>query len=52
MLLRYEVLHGFNSFVDESQAIFLVGGFGSSEYLFRRLTAANPGTRVLQPPNA
>ncbi|KAE8370946.1 hypothetical protein BDV27DRAFT_140170 [Aspergillus caelatus] len=33
-------------------AIVLVGGFGSSEYLLRRLRKANPTVTVLQPPNA
>ncbi|KAB8206672.1 actin-like ATPase domain-containing protein [Aspergillus parasiticus] len=34
------------------QAIVLVGGFGSSEYLLRRLQKENPTVTVLQPPNA
>ncbi|KAF7165714.1 hypothetical protein CNMCM5623_009814 [Aspergillus felis] len=35
-----------------AKAIFLVGGFGSSEYLFRRLQSAVVDVTVLQPPNA
>lgn len=35
-----------------AQAILLVGGFGSSEYLFRRLKKAFPNMLVMQPPNA
>ncbi|KAH2737389.1 hypothetical protein KXV39_008198 [Aspergillus fumigatus] len=34
------------------EAIILVGGFGSSEYLFRRLQKKNPALKVLQPPDA
>ncbi|KAJ5742565.1 actin-like ATPase domain-containing protein [Penicillium nucicola] len=33
-------------------AIVLVGGFGSSSYLFQRLKGSNPSIIVLQPPNA
>ncbi|KAL2824383.1 hypothetical protein BDW59DRAFT_180259 [Aspergillus cavernicola] len=33
------------------KAIILVGGFGSSEYLFHQLQTANPNVTVLQPPN-
>ncbi|PKY05178.1 actin-like ATPase domain-containing protein [Aspergillus campestris IBT 28561] len=32
--------------------ILLVGGFGSSEYLFRKLKKAFPNILVMQPPNA
>ncbi|KAF4179419.1 hypothetical protein CNMCM7927_001862 [Aspergillus lentulus] len=35
-----------------AKAIFLVGGFGSSEYLFRRLQSAVVNVTVMQPPNA
>ncbi|PIG88527.1 Hsp70 family chaperone [Aspergillus arachidicola] len=35
-----------------TEAIVLVGGFGSSEYLLRRLQKENPTVTVLQPPNA
>lgn len=31
------------------QAIFLVGGFGSSEYLKMRLEMGHPGIQVIQP---
>ncbi|RHZ44338.1 uncharacterized protein CDV56_100181 [Aspergillus thermomutatus] len=34
------------------KAILLVGGFGSSEYLFRRLQSAVVNVTVMQPPNA
>ncbi|KAE8356132.1 actin-like ATPase domain-containing protein [Aspergillus coremiiformis] len=34
------------------KAIFLVGGFGASAYLFQELRAAYPGVSVMQPPNA
>lgn len=34
------------------KAIVLVGGFGGSEYLYRRLRQENPGITVMQPPNA
>lgn len=34
------------------QAIILVGGLGSSEYLFRRLQATFDGIEVMQPKNA
>lgn len=34
------------------QAIALVGGFGSSEYLFQRLKMINSNVLVIQPPNA
>lgn len=34
------------------RAILLVGGFGGSEYLYRRLCIANPKITILQPPNA
>ena len=34
------------------KAILLVGGFGGSEYLYRRLAQANPSIHVMQPPNA
>ncbi|KAH0566440.1 hypothetical protein GP486_000152 [Trichoglossum hirsutum] len=33
-------------------AIFLVGGFGSSQYLKTRLEKANPDIQVIQPPDA
>jgi hypothetical protein len=35
-----------------SQAIFLVGGFGSSSYLKEALQQANPGIKVIQPHDA
>lgn len=35
-----------------SQAIVLVGGFGSSGYLFGRIKEAYPEIDVLQPPDA
>ncbi|KAL3468953.1 hypothetical protein BJX99DRAFT_242456 [Aspergillus californicus] len=35
-----------------AKAIILVGGFGSSEYLFNRLRMAHPKVTVMQPPNA
>jgi hypothetical protein len=35
-----------------TKAIVLVGGFGSSKYLFQRLKDNNPSITVLQPPNA
>ncbi|KAJ5766687.1 actin-like ATPase domain-containing protein [Penicillium nucicola] len=35
-----------------AKAIVLVGGFGSSRYLFQRLKGSNPSIIVLQPPNA
>ncbi|KAI9367138.1 actin-like ATPase domain-containing protein [Aspergillus egyptiacus] len=35
-----------------AEAILLVGGFGASDYLFRRLQEANPMTTILQPPNS
>ncbi|RAL16833.1 Hsp70 family protein [Aspergillus homomorphus CBS 101889] len=35
-----------------AKAIILVGGFGASEFLFRRLQEANPTVTVMQPPNA
>ncbi|KAH2440572.1 hypothetical protein KXW63_000970, partial [Aspergillus fumigatus] len=34
------------------EAIILVGGFGSSEYLFRRVQKQYPTIKVLQPPDA
>jgi hypothetical protein len=34
------------------QAIFLVGGFGASQYLKGRLQKAHPQIQVIQPPNA
>ncbi|RAL05412.1 Hsp70 family protein [Aspergillus ibericus CBS 121593] len=34
------------------KAIILVGGFGSSQFLFHRLREMNPGVTVLQPPDA
>lgn len=34
------------------QAILLVGGFGSCEYLYRRLRRAYPKVTVMQPPDA
>lgn len=34
------------------KAILLVGGFGASEYLYRRLTKAYPKITIMQPPNA
>ncbi|CRG91300.1 hypothetical protein PISL3812_08348 [Talaromyces islandicus] len=34
------------------KAIVLVGGFGGSEYLYRRLRPENPKLTVMQPPNA
>jgi hypothetical protein len=34
------------------QAIFLVGGFGSSQYLKMRLEKANPEIQVIQPTDA
>ncbi|RAH80826.1 actin-like ATPase domain-containing protein [Aspergillus japonicus CBS 114.51] len=34
------------------KAIVLVGGFGSSRYLFQRLKTKNPSIPVMQPPNA
>ncbi|EAW23710.1 uncharacterized protein NFIA_032750 [Aspergillus fischeri NRRL 181] len=36
----------------QTKAILLVGGFGSSEYLFRRLQSAVINVTVMQPPNA
>ncbi|KAJ0426171.1 actin-like ATPase domain-containing protein [Aspergillus carlsbadensis] len=33
-------------------SILLVGGFGASEYLFRRVQDAQPSIRILQPPNS
>ncbi|GIJ99522.1 hypothetical protein Aspvir_001655 [Aspergillus viridinutans] len=38
--------------ISDKQAILLVGGFGSSEYLFRRLQSAVVNVTVMQPPNA
>jgi hypothetical protein len=35
-----------------TQAIFLVGGFGSSQYLKMRLEKANPDIQVIQPTDA
>ncbi|CAI7625818.1 unnamed protein product [Penicillium pancosmium] len=35
-----------------SKAIVLVGGFGSSGYLFQCLKDSNPSISILQPPNA
>jgi hypothetical protein len=34
------------------QAIFLVGGFGSSKYLKARLEAEHPGIQIIQPHDA
>jgi hypothetical protein len=34
------------------KAIVLVGGFGGSEYLYRRVCQENPEITVMQPPNA
>jgi hypothetical protein len=36
----------------QPQAIFLVGGFGSSQYLKKRLEQANSDIQVIQPPDA
>ncbi|KAJ5917531.1 actin-like ATPase domain-containing protein [Penicillium verhagenii] len=35
-----------------TKAIVLVGGFGSSKYVFHRLNRSTPSITVLQPPNA
>ncbi|KAJ6066964.1 actin-like ATPase domain-containing protein [Penicillium canescens] len=35
-----------------AKAVVLVGGFGSSKYLFQRLKGSTPSITVLQPPNA
>ncbi|KAI9043281.1 Hsp70 family protein [Aspergillus affinis] len=35
-----------------TKAIVLVGGFGSSHYLFRRLQEGNPAVRIVQPEDA
>ncbi|KAM3086123.1 hypothetical protein ACMFMF_000078 [Clarireedia jacksonii] len=37
---------------DEIKAIFLVGGFGSSEYLKSRISALHPNIQVIQPHDA
>ncbi|KAF4627027.1 hypothetical protein G7Y89_g11126 [Cudoniella acicularis] len=37
---------------DQMKAIFLVGGFGSSEYLKCRLEAAHSEIQIIQPPDA
>jgi hypothetical protein len=36
----------------EIKAIFLVGGFGSSQYLKKRLENANSDIQIIQPPDA
>ncbi|OJJ07215.1 hypothetical protein ASPVEDRAFT_876971 [Aspergillus versicolor CBS 583.65] len=56
------VIHDIEELVDQqmsavrekgfsAKTIILVGGFGSSEYLFNRLKELNPGVNILQPPN-
>ncbi|KAE8151683.1 actin-like ATPase domain-containing protein [Aspergillus avenaceus] len=47
-----EQLNGIKAAKRSPKAIILVGGFGSSEFLYRRLKESNPGLTILQPPDA
>ncbi|PYH98153.1 actin-like ATPase domain-containing protein [Aspergillus ellipticus CBS 707.79] len=51
-LLVAEQIKGIEKKQLSPKAILLVGGFGSSEFLFRRLQEANPTVTVMQPPDA
>lgn len=46
------ILHESRLFSNEMKAIFLVGGFGSSQYLKQCLQKAQPKIQIIQPPDA
>ncbi|KAL8642198.1 MAG: hypothetical protein Q9226_008534, partial [Calogaya cf. arnoldii] len=51
-LVKVKRLNEGHSKAKEIKAIFLVGGFGSSEYLKQCLQTAHPGIQVIQPNDA
>jgi hypothetical protein len=45
-----EAMH--QKLINHMKAVFLVGGFGASQYLKMRLEKANTDIQVIQPPDA